>query len=592
MQPSGIVRATIEAVSVSASEKPTFRPQTFGKYTLLAPIATGGMGELFLARLRTAESGFERLVVIKRILPHLTDKDEFVNMFLDEARVAAQIHHSNVCQILELGQVDGRYYMALEYLEGVSMTQVIIGRRDCSELAGLRLLISIMTQACEGLHFAHNVRTPDGALAGVVHRDVNPKNIFVTSAGVTKVLDFGIVKAKDALNVTRTGSVKGTYSYMSPEQIKAQPVDRRSDIFSLGIVTWEALTGVRLFKRENDFHTWQAITEEDAPPPSEFRDGIPEALDRAILRALAREREQRWPTAREFAVALEEAVGSGSLTPVAMASAIETAFEGELEQQRARARIDGSGDEMVIDDWGVPTTVDTSVTPSAQRQVEAELQVGISGTVGESSSYTAPSRTEISSGRRTGVMLAVGMIAAIFTLAAVLFVTRHKPDRAAAGVQDKTDGAGAADLDTAPPAPDAAAAVPAILVDARQPRERSRDAAVAVSPDAAPPRADAAVAAIAIDAAPRENDRDERDPDERDRDERTERREFGTLTVNAKPYGTVFIDGRRVGLTPIVGYRLEAGRHRVKVVSSVDKTVKSFSVRIAPEKATRRMVRW
>ena len=544
------------------------------------------MGELFLARLRTDDSGFERLVVIKRILPHLTDKDEFVQMFLDEARVAAQIHHSNVCQILELGQIEGRYYMALEYLEGVSMTQVIIGRRDYPELADMRLLISIMTQACEGLHFAHNVRCPDGALAGVVHRDVNPKNLLVTSAGVTKVLDFGIVKAKDALNVTRTGSVKGTYSYMSPEQIKAQPVDRRSDIFSLGIVTWEALTGVRLFKRENDFHTWRAITEEDAPAPSEFREDIPAALDEAILKALSRDREARWATARDFAVALEEGLGSGSLTPVALASAIEKAFVPELEQQRARARIDDAVDIDVADDWGVPTTiVETSVTPSAQRLVEAELEVGVPADLelpaeADAASYTPPSATALAdlTPSRTWLWLAVGLIAAIFTLAAVLYVTRQaEPTTVEA---DPTPAAARIDSAAVEPPPVVDAA-PAVAIDASVPV--AVDAAVeAVAIDAA----------VTADAAPVRPDASRRrvKPDESDED--PEPRGFGTLTINANPYGTVFVDGRRLGITPIVGHRLPAGRHRIKVVSSVDDAVESFTVRIAAGKSTRRMVKW
>jgi serine/threonine-protein kinase len=560
------------------------------------------MGELFLARMRTNESGFERLVVIKRILPHLTDKDEFVNMFLDEARVAAQIHHPNVCQILELGQVEGRYYMALEYLEGVSMTQVIIGRKDYPELADQRLLISIMTQACEGLHFAHNVRTPDGALAGVVHRDVNPKNIFVTSAGVTKVLDFGIVKAKDALNVTRTGSVKGTYSYMSPEQIKALSCDRRSDVFSLGIVTWEALTGVRLFKRENDFHTWRAITEEDAPAPSEFRESIPPALDHAILKALSRDRERRFATAREFAVALEEAVGQGSLTPVAMASAIERAFDDELERQRARARIDESVD-VSTDEWSdPPTVVDTSVTPSAQRlgldpdsilESGPPLETGLI-TPPDPLSLTSPSQTAVGpvSGRRTGVVLAVFMILAIFTLAAVLFITRQKragadeAERPANPIAAKTE-APRASHGGVPPAPTPDAGV-AVAADAWP--SSGREAQIDAASDPLPV-VDAAPAQV-LDAAPVEPDAAPEKPD-KDRDnDRARPKEYGTLTINARPYGTVFIDGRKIGITPIVKRRVLAGRHRIKVVSSVDNSTKSFGVKITADKETRRFVKW
>src|SRR5262245_44259193 len=153
------------------------RPIQFGKYTLLARIAGGGMGELFLAQLRSA-GGFQKLVVIKRILSHLTDKAEFVDMFVAEARTAARISHPNVCQIYELGQVDGRYYMALEYLEGVPLAEVMVGRKRHAQLADLRLLASLVAQTAEGLHHAHTLRDPDGESAHVVHRDVNPRNVF------------------------------------------------------------------------------------------------------------------------------------------------------------------------------------------------------------------------------------------------------------------------------------------------------------------------------------------------------------------------------------------------------------------------------
>lgn len=227
------------------------RPIQFGKYTLLARIAGGGMGELFLAQLRSA-GGFAKLVVIKRILSHLTDKPEFVDLFVEEARTAARITHPNVCQIYELGQVDGRYYMALEYLEGLPLADVMVARKKAPQLADLRLIASLVGQSAEGLHHAHSLRQADGESAGVVHRDVNPRNIFVTSAGVAKVLDFGIVKVRSALSQIQTGAVKGTYSYMSPEQLQGEAVDCTADIFSLGTITWEAVVGRRLFKRSSD----------------------------------------------------------------------------------------------------------------------------------------------------------------------------------------------------------------------------------------------------------------------------------------------------------------------------------------------------
>ncbi len=283
------------------------RPIQFGKYTLLARIAGGGMGELFLAQLRSA-GGFAKLVVIKRILSHLTDKPEFVDLFVEEARTAARITHPNVCQIYELGQVDGRYYMALEYLEGLPLADVMVARKKAPQLADLRLIASLVGQAAEGLHHAHSLRQPDGESAGVVHRDVNPRNIFVTSAGVAKVLDFGIVKVRSALSQIQTGAVKGTYSYMAPEQLQGEAVDCTADIFSLGTITWEAVVGRRLFKRSSDLLTWRAIVEEPIPRPTKFRPDLPPELDEVIMHALRRPLAERYASAREFSAALEQAI--------------------------------------------------------------------------------------------------------------------------------------------------------------------------------------------------------------------------------------------------------------------------------------------
>ena len=313
------------------------RPIQFGKYTLLARIAGGGMGELFLAQLRSA-GGFAKLVVIKRILSHLTDKPEFVDLFVEEARTAARITHPNVCQIYELGQVDGRYYMALEYLEGLPLADVMVARKKAPQLADLRLIASLVGQSAEGLHHAHSLRQPDGESAGVVHRDVNPRNIFVTSAGVAKVLDFGIVKVRSALSQIQTGAVKGTYSYMSPEQLQGEAVDCTADIFSLGTITWEAVVGRRLFKRSSDLLTWRAIVEEPIPHPTKFRPDLPPELDEVIMHALRRPLDERYASAREFAAALEQAIRplGAPLTSLAVAEEMEKAFTVELGAQRER----------------------------------------------------------------------------------------------------------------------------------------------------------------------------------------------------------------------------------------------------------------
>ena len=313
-------------------------PTAFGKYTLLAKLATGGMGEVFLARSTAdADAAFQKLLVIKRLLPHLNDQEQFVDMFLDEARLAAQLHHPNICQIYELGKVSSDHYMAMEYVEGIQLATLLRGRGRSPTLSDPRLTCALLSQACEALHYAHNLRMGDGSLAGVVHRDVNPKNIMVTSAGTVKVLDFGVAKARGQASLSKSGTLKGTYSYMSPEQLRGDGLDRRSDIFSLGTIAWEAVTGRRLFKRPTDQEVWRAIAEKPIPRASALADNVSEELDNAIAKALSRDREDRYSTARELALALEESLSSyGSpLSTVAIAAEVDRCFARELEELRS-----------------------------------------------------------------------------------------------------------------------------------------------------------------------------------------------------------------------------------------------------------------
>src|SRR5258708_29713522 len=269
--------------------------RSFGKYALVAKLATGGMAEIFLAR-QLGDGGFEKLVCIKRILPHLAKDPQFVAMVLDEARVVARISHPNVCQVYELGEIDGQYYIAMEYLEGVPLSW--FRRKDYyPSTPDVRLVAGFGIQASEGLHHAHQLRRPDGNLFGVVHRDVSPQNLFVTVDGVVKVIDFGIAKVQDASIRTSTGAMKGTYAYMAPEQLRGELVDRRTDVFALGVVMWGTLAQRHLFKRETDFLTFQAITVDRIPNICELRPDVPPLFGNAIARAVERDRNLRFASA-------------------------------------------------------------------------------------------------------------------------------------------------------------------------------------------------------------------------------------------------------------------------------------------------------
>ena len=318
---------------------PSFRQAertAFGKYTLIARLATGGMGEIFLARLQGV-AGFEKIVVIKRVLPHLAGEDRFIAMLLDEARIAARLSHPNICQVQELGEVEGEYYIAMEYLEGVTLADLLRRLSKAGQVMDPRVAVAMVTQACEGLHAAHELVDRNGQPTNLVHRDVSPSNVFITTAGMVKILDFGIAKTPDRLSRTRTGAVKGKWAYMSPEQILRHPLDRRSDIFSLGIVLFESLTGWRLFHHPSEYQICRAITETDAPSIRNFQPALPESLAQVVARALSRDPAQRFATARDMSKALLDAsaVLGGPAGLAHVAELVTSHFTRELAERHA-----------------------------------------------------------------------------------------------------------------------------------------------------------------------------------------------------------------------------------------------------------------
>ncbi|RKH62214.1 protein kinase domain-containing protein [Corallococcus aberystwythensis] len=278
--------------------------ETYGSYQLLKRLATGGMAQIYLAR-RPGSDAPDKLLVLKRILPHLSENDEFVRMFLDEARIAARLAHPNVVQIYDLGAEGDTFFIAMEYIHGVDARR--LWKR--SETAGLPLPVPlvcrILLEACAGLDYAHKKTDATGRPLDIVHRDVSPQNILVTFDGGVKVVDFGIAKAADQATVTRSGVLKGKYSYMSPEQASGQRVDRRSDVFALGVVLHELLTGGRLFKRPSDMLTLSAVAECHVPVPSVVAPRVPVELDAIVLKALAKDPDARYQHAQELQRALE-----------------------------------------------------------------------------------------------------------------------------------------------------------------------------------------------------------------------------------------------------------------------------------------------
>jgi len=320
-------------------------PANIGRYEVIDRLAAGGMAEILLARV-VGPSGFLRPVVIKRILPQYAKEGAFVNMFLDEARIVAGIMHPNVVQVYELDHEGGELFLAMEYLEGESASGVM--RRVVARHSRLPPAIAafIVAEACAGLHAAHDLEAPDGTSLNLVHRDVSPQNLFVTYRGAVKVLDFGIAKVTDRVTQTETGTVKGKFQYMSPEQTHGKPLDRRSDVFALGIVLYELLVGKLLFKRATMPATIRAVCEADVPPPSTLVAGVPAALDRICLRALARRRDERYATAAEMRRDLLTALrGSGASDDPgeALALLMQELFPERIAEKREMLRRVQSG---------------------------------------------------------------------------------------------------------------------------------------------------------------------------------------------------------------------------------------------------------
>ncbi|MDA3862665.1 MAG: serine/threonine protein kinase [Deltaproteobacteria bacterium] len=277
----------------------TKKPRPFGKYYLLERINVGGMAEVFLAK-SFGSDGFEKLVAIKRILPNIAEDEEFIKMFIDEAKISVKLNHPNIAQITDLNQEKGVYYIAMEYVHGKDARSIFEKCRSSRKPMSLAQACFIIMKVCEGLDYAHNKKDSNGNQIGIVHRDISPQNVLVSYEGDVKIIDFGIAKAAGKASKTQAGILKGKFGYMSPEQVRGLPLDRRSDIFSLGIVLYELLTGERLFVGESDFSTLEKVKNVEILPPSTYNTKIPEQLEQIVLKSLAKNVEERYQNASEM----------------------------------------------------------------------------------------------------------------------------------------------------------------------------------------------------------------------------------------------------------------------------------------------------
>ena len=600
-------------------------PYRFGKYTLLAKLAQGGMGEVFVALLSGA-AGFEKLVVIKRILPHLAEDPRFISMFLAEAKLTASLAHPNICQVFELGEIDGDYYLAMEYLEGVSLSRMV--KKRVHRGLDLRMATGIACQSLEGLQFAHRYRAPGGGLVGVIHRDMSPSNVFVTSAGLVKVLDFGVAKASHHHKTTVTG-LKGKYPYMAPEQIRGLDVDGRSDLFSVGVVLFEAVTGEPLFHRENDFDTLQAIVNNERPRVSDLRRDVPLALEEVIERSLRPRREERFASAREMGEALTRAMAQmgGVASTGELADFLRRDCAQELDDERGR--IDRATDhlkDLAGRGVEVPDYNRKRARPVVETQIDLQLARSkrtLPFTPGDIATDTAAVTSvgsaasdlaqRINARRRRmwvglvglGLAGAIGIIGGIYAAdhdeselepeAEAVFPAANysQAPAAAAGVASPATGQpgpgaeqpGAGQPGAGQPGAEQPGAEQPGAGDSKQPTRREESAATREENKAAegtspPPErrpsktgkgtsaspAKSTTAPPSVPAGP------------------------GYFSMDTMPYSEVFVDGKSIGITPLVRVPLKPGKHSVKAVTQ-DGTSKKLSVTVQSGKVVSKRIK-
>jgi eukaryotic-like serine/threonine-protein kinase len=557
-----------------------------GKYQLIRKLATGGMAEVFLAK-AAGPMGFEKTLVLKRILPHLAEEPHFVEMFLSEAKLAAQLTHPNVVQIFDFGEADGAYFLAMEYIDGPHLRALVKGARTQGRPLSPVVCARIISLACEGLAFAHDFADPQtGEPMGLIHRDISPDNILMSRQGSVKVVDFGIAKAASQSHRTQSGVIKGKLAYMPPEQVRAKALDRRTDVYALGVVLYELLTARRPFESSSDAGLMQAILFEEPVPASQHRAGLPEPLLAILARALAKDREQRYPDCLAFQSDLEDFILSAG-KPVATQQLAQlvvqlTAGSGTPVpvQNTPRAKAPPSTtpvhtpaptnlpDIQSGAAWAEPPTLKTPrpLEPSSASAAPSAPAAG----------EAAPPRPR---SWRWVPALAGGAL--LVASAAILLGRAGTP---------------------APPPPAVAEAAP----PEASPTTSPPDAGEAPEP---PPQAEAQNTALPpvpeppseplVDATPSPEPTPAQDsgrPASTDVVKVTTRRSpsapkprpasKGTLELRVRPYATVFIDGKKVGDTPMAPMELTVGTHEVKLTNpDLAKTV-TRTVRVKPQEPT------
>ncbi|QSQ11919.1 serine/threonine protein kinase [Myxococcus landrumensis] len=541
-----------------------------GKYQLIRKLATGGMAEVFLAKAE-GPGGFEKTLVLKRILPHLVEDLSFVEMFLEEAKLVAQLNHPNVVQIFDFGEFEGTYFLAMELIDGPNLRRWRKQADSRGVLLQPNLCAKVVALAAEGLAFAHDFEDPvTGQPMGLIHRDVSPDNILVSRQGAVKVVDFGIAKVVGQKHRTRTGMVKGKVAYMPPEQVRADPLDRRVDVYALGVVLYELLTGRLPFEGPSELATMQAIISREPVPVSHLRADVPNALQSILTVALRKNREDRYPDCRALQVDLERFVLSTG--------------ESVGAYQIARAV------SQVVDEHLVPTPVSMRAMDSAPERTtplgpgfqEAAPGGFVTADLSDRPTEQRPSAVRRAARRRRLPVVLAGAALVASTGGFVLLGGERTPPVVPRAAQEQGDtveqGAVTGDTVAKPEArpaqhADAKGAPPTVTGDTvAKPEARPAQHAdakgarnpadvvpvVAAAPAPRPPVMKTATAQRKVKVAP-----------------------LGSVEFRIRPYAVIYLDGKLLGETPMGIVDLPAKKYVVTAVNqNLDKRVtRDFEVK-------------
>ncbi|WP_047854141.1 serine/threonine-protein kinase [Archangium gephyra] len=572
--------------------------ERIGRYQVLTQLSVGGMAELFLG-FTSGPGGFRKYVALKRVLPDARGDEQFEKMFLDEARITAALNHPNIGQVFELGQDAEGLFLAMEFIAGQNLNQVAHVCRRRGKVLPAGFSLAVVRDVCLALHYAHAFTTPGGKPSPVIHRDVSQKNVMVTYDGVVKLLDFGIAKARDGVVRTQVGMVKGTTGYMSPEQVRGEPLDGRSDLFAAGVMLHELLTGERLFSGETERQEMEMILEAPIPVPGAKVPTLPPEVSTVVLKALARKREDRYANGREMAKALEAAAGGLLLD----------------SEQRAAFMLENFGDRMEatrrllesVEQVKEPADSETARMPEGREEpgsVSTEPSSTQPGGRAEKTEETPRAepvearpargpgarRTETGEAPATGVHTTGRRVTREAPVAAREARTTEQPARGGTGrfwaailallVVGGSAGYGAVKLVAAMKAQEAEGTpIPMPLADMSPMTPIEPPGQKKAEPDPA------AQAAAPVQA-PEQTQETPEEPAKKDGDGEPVRNvKQGALTLVVLPEAEVFLNGRSLGKTPLIKTPVPVGRHLLRI-KGADGKRRQLSVPIRVGKTT------